>query len=325
MTDGYRFSTAATAPQHRSSQWNAVVSDCYFPLELQFQDSIRFNGELSRTALGHVALSRLKSDPVQYERRRSHIRDAREEEYLVTLPRATSVEFRQLGRDVRCDPGGFIIERGDEPYRFLYERPNDLLVLKVGRRALAERVRQPDRFCARVIDATTGTPALFAAMVNHTQDQIDALTGASLDTLGRQLLELLGLALNSAADTGESGYTLVRAAHLTRVEKFIVANLKNPDLSPDLIAESCGISKRYLHDLFKDVNGTVSQLIRDQRLIAARDRLQASRHLPISEVSYRFGFADQAQFSRLFKSKFGITPSEFQRDPGRSRKAYASG
>ncbi len=77
--------------------------------------------------------------------------------------------------------------------------------------------------------------------------------------------------------------------------------------------EACGISKRYLHDLFKDVNGTVSQQIRDQRLVAARDRLQASRDLSISEVAYRFGFADQAQFSRLFKAKFGMTPSEFQR------------
>lgn len=319
MTVVYRFSTAEGEPQHRSSRWNAVVADCYFPLELQFRDPIRFNGELSRTALGHVGLSRLKSDPIQYERRRAHIRDASEEEYLVTLPRTSSVEFRQLGRDVRCDPGGFILERGDEPYRFLYERPNDLLVLKVGRKALSERVRQPDRFCARVIDATAGTPALFAAMVNHAQSQIDGLTDRSRETIGRQLLELLGLALNSAADAGESGYSSVRAAHLSRVEKFIGANLKNADLSPDLIAESCGISKRYLHDLFKDVNGTVSQRIRDARLIAARDRLEASRDLPISEVAYRFGFADQAQFSRLFKAKFGVTPSHFQRDPASGR------
>jgi AraC-like DNA-binding protein len=315
MTAEFRFSTAATESQHRSSRWNAVICESYFPLELQFHDPIHFNGRLTRKSLGHVGMSRLTSDPVNYERRRSHIREAREEEYLVTLPRTSSVEFRQLGRDVRCDPGGFIIERGDEPYRFFYERPNDLFVLKVSRKALSERVRQPDRFCARVIDATTGTAGLFATMVNHAQSQIDTLSAASCETIGRQLLELLGLALNDAADAGASGFSSVRAAHLTRVERFIRENLKNPDLSPDLISEACGISKRYLHDLFKDVNGTVSQQIRDQRLIAARDRLQASRDLPISEVAYRFSFADQAQFSRLFKAKFGVTPSEFQRNP----------
>lgn len=313
MTTVFRFSTGATVPQHRSSKWNAVVSEAYFPLELQFRDPIHFGGELTRTRLGHVGMSRLTSDPVNYERRRSHIRDAQEEEYLVTLPRATSVEFRQMGHDVRCNPGSFIIERGDEPYRFLYERPNDLYVLKVNRRALAERVRQPDRFCAQVIDATIGTAGLFATMVSHAQSQIDELTPTARDTIGRQLLELLGLALNDASDASESGYSSVRAAHLSRVEKFIRANLKDPDLSPELIADACGISKRYLHDLFRDVNGTVSQQIRDQRLVAARDRLQASRDLPISEIAYRFGFADQAQFSRLFKAKFGTTPSEFQR------------
>lgn len=315
MTAVFRFSTGAEPPQHRSSTWNSVVSEAYFPLELQFRDPVRFGGELTRTGLGHVSMSRLTSDPVHYERRRAHIRNAQEEEYLVTLPRASSVEFRQMGHDVRCGPGSFIIERGDEPYRFLYERPNDLYVLKVNRRALAERVRQPDRFCARVIDATAGTAGLFATMVSHVQGQIDTLTPTARETIGRQILELLGLALNDASDASESGYSSVRAAHMSRVEKFIRHNLKNPDLSPDLIAESCGISKRYLHDLFKDVNGTVSQQIRDQRLIAARDRLQASRDLPISEVAYRFNFADQAQFSRLFKAKFKITPSDFQRDP----------
>ena len=131
------------------------------------------------------------------------------------------------------------------------------------------------------------------------------------------MLELLGLALDEIGDASASNLSAVRAAHISRVEKFIRENLKNPDLSPDLIAENCGISKRYLHDLFKDVNGTVSQRIRDHRLIAARDRLAAAPGLPISEVSYRFGFADQAQFSRLFKTKFGMTPSAFRAETGK--------
>ncbi|MGR1582598.1 AraC-like ligand-binding domain-containing protein [Thalassobius sp. S69A] len=312
MTAEFTFSTAATEPQHRSSKWNAVVNESYFPLELQFRDPIRFNGQLSRMSMGHVAMSRLTSDPLSYERRRAHIRDTHEGEYLITLPRATSVEFRQLGREVRCDPGGFILERGDEPYRFLYEKPNDLFVLKVGRKALEERVRQPDRFCAQVFNATTGTAGLFASMVDQAQSRLSDIGPAASETVGRQLLELLGLALDETADASTSNLSAVRSAHIARVEKFIRENLKNPDLSPDLISERCGISKRYLHDLFKDVNGTVSQQIRDQRLIAARDRLASAPGLPVAEVSYRFGFSDQAQFSRLFKNRFGITPSAFK-------------
>ncbi len=314
MTSNMRFSTGQTPAQDRSGHWNAVISESYFPLQLHFRNPLEFNGQLSRMALGHVSLSRLTSDPVNYERRRRHIREAREEEYLITIPRATPVAFRQLGKDVRCEPGGILIERGDEPYRFMYERPNDLFVLKVSKAALSERVRQPDRFCARVIDATSGTANLFTTMVSHAQNQIDGASMAAGETIGRQLLELLGLALEQENGVAHSSASSVRAAHLKRVDQFIRANLKHPDLSPDMIADGCGISKRYLHDLFKDVNGTVSQQIRDSRLIAARDRLSAGQDITMAEISYRFGFSDQAQFSRLFKAKFGMTPSEHRQN-----------
>ena len=144
MTDLSHFSTDDTPLRERSTHWNAVIADAYFPLMLHFRNPLDFSGQLSRMNLGQVGLSRLTSDPVNYERRRRHICESVEEEYLITLPMATAVEFRQLGRDVRCEPGGFLIERGDEPYRFMYEQPNDLFVLKVSKAHLCERIRQPE-------------------------------------------------------------------------------------------------------------------------------------------------------------------------------------
>ncbi|MBK5933415.1 AraC-like DNA-binding protein [Rhodovulum imhoffii] len=314
MTAEFEFSTAAMELRLRSQRWQEAVQASYYPLSLRFRDPDRFNGRLCRTALGHASLSRLQSDPVSYERLPAHIRAAQQDEYLVTLPCRSGVTFRQLGYEVRCEPGAFLLERGDEPYRFAYEQSNDLLVLKVNRKVLSERVRQPDRFCARVFQTHTGAAALFATMLRHAQAHREGLPPEARETLGRQLLELLGLAL-AGAEGRESGHSAVRAAHLRRAERFVRLNLKNPELSPDLVAESCGVSKRYLHDLFRDSGSTVGQYIRDQRLIAARDRLQAAPDLPISEVAYRFSFADHAQFSRLFRARFGITPSEFRKTP----------
>lgn len=314
MSKEFVFSTQDRQPQHRADAWNAVIAESYFPLDLSFHARQHFNGRLERATLGHVGFSRLISEPVRYERHNAHVCDVQEEEYLVTLPRSAPVEFRQMGKDVRCEPGGFIIERGDAPYRFMYEKPNDLFVLKVSRQALSERVRNPDRFCAQVIDATSGSAALFATMVTQVHAQLPELGKSAGKVVGRQMLELLGLALEDAGGASDDGSSAVRAAHLTRVERFVRAKLKHPDLSPGFIATGCGISTRYLHDLFRDVNGTVSQHIRDQRLTAARDRLEASATVRIADVAYRFGFSDQAQFSRLFKARFDITPSEFQRN-----------
>lgn len=312
MSQTLQFSTDALPAPDRASGWTSIIAEAYFPLQLHFNDPLKFTGQLSRMDMGHVSLSRLTSAPASYERRQAHVRESRREEYLITIPKTAAVKFRQLGREVTCEPGGFILERGDEPYRFMYERPNDLFVAKVSKAALSERVRQPDRFCARTFNATSGTASLFVSMVQHGHDQFPASGPMAGATIGRHLLELLGLALEAETGVEASGESSVRAAHLQRVDQFIRGNLKNHDLSPDLIAEGCGVSKRYLHDLFRDVNGTVGQHIRDQRLTAARDRLATTGNVTIAEVSYRFGFADQAQFSRLFKARFGMPPSEFR-------------
>ncbi len=307
-----RYSTAHTPRPNRASHWSEIIADAYFPLNLDFREPLHFNGKLSRLGLGAVGLSRLTSDPARYERRARHIKQARDEEYLVTIPKASAVEFRQMGKEVRCEPGGFIIERGDEPYRFMYARPNDLFVLKVGKSELSERVHQPDRFCARVFDATRGPARLFTSMVEHAQHNADGAGALAEETLGRQLLEFLALALTDNAPSGEEAATAVRAGHLDRIDRFLRANLKSPDLTPDLIAVACGISKRYLHDLYRGKNLTVSQQIREYRLLAARDQLTAGVRGPLSDIAYRFGFPDQAQFSRVFKARFGRSPSQYR-------------
>lgn len=312
MNQTLQFSTDSLSRPDRAGGWTSVIADAYFPLQLQFEEPLKFTGHLSRMDMGHVSLSRLTSAPASYERRPKHVRESRQEEYLITIPKTSPVKFRQLGREVTCEPGGFILERGDQPYRFMYERPNDLFVAKVSKAALSERVRQPDRFCARAFNAKSGAAHLFATMVQHGHDQFPAAGPSAGEVIGRQLLELLGLALEEETGVEASGESSVRAAHLQRVDQFIRNNLKNHDLSPELIAEGCGVSKRYLHDLFKDVNGTVSQQIRDQRLTAARDRLRSTGDVTLAELSYRFGFADQAQFSRLFKARFGMPPSEYR-------------
>lgn len=303
-------STANLPPAARAGHWNAVIAAAYFPLQLTYRDAGAFDGRLEHQSLGDLSLSRLQTEPVQYERDPRHIAGTCEEQYLITIPRRSPVEFRQLGREVRCDPGGFIIERGDEPYRFSYEATNDLCVLKVAKPVLSNRLRNPDRYCARVFNGREGLGGLFTTMAQNVQAQAPADKAAG-EILGRQLIELLTLAIDRSSDC-DSTQSAVRVAHQKRAEDVIRRNLSNPDLSPDLVAEACGISKRYLHEIFADGNGTVSQHIREQRLIAARNMLQMPNPGPLSDIAYRFGFSDQAQFSRLFKAMFGQTPSGYR-------------
>ncbi|WP_366935806.1 AraC family transcriptional regulator [uncultured Marinobacter sp.] len=53
------------------------------------------------------------------------------------------------------------------------------------------------------------------------------------------------------------------------------------------------------------------QYLQEQRLILARDRLRNSRD-KITAIALSCGFNDSSQFSRAFKSRFGVTPSGYR-------------
>jgi AraC-like DNA-binding protein len=297
----------------RSRHWHEAIARTYFSLDLDFGDAARFNGELVSWQLGDVSISRLQSQPLQYRRLPKHLLPERKEEFLVTIPTRSELQFSQCGREVRCNPGGFILERSDEPYIFSHADTADMWVLKVDASALGARIRQPDRFCSYQFDATNGASALFVDMLHLIPRRYGVMNEQVCETVGRQLMDLLALALESDERTLTSHSSAVRASHLTRIDAFLRRHLHDPDLDPHKVANGCGISVRYLHELLRDTNQTLGQWIRDQRLAAAREKLgSAGDKESIAQIAYRFGFSDHAQFSRAFRAQFGLSPRDYR-------------
>jgi AraC-like DNA-binding protein len=102
--------------------------------------------------------------------------------------------------------------------------------------------------------------------------------------------------------------------------KFILDNLEDSELDLARIAAAHRISVRYLHLLFQPLGRTVSSWIREQRLMRCRDALvsRKSKDLQVTEIAYQWGFSDPAHFSRVFRKRFGESPSS-------ARRAHGSG
>lgn len=305
-----RWTTEDAPPDGRVKLWHEAVAEAYFPLDLSFRTPDRFSGVLDMRPTGRLSLSRLRTAPMQYERRRRDISATSDEEYLVTVPLTSAVRFEQSGQSILCKQGGFILERGDAPYRFSYEEASDLYVMKVARDVLNERIRNPRRLCTQVFDGRAGLGGLFTTMLREVHAKGDISSAAPV--LERHLLDLLALALNARDESDHSG-SAVRTAHRERAKQYIDARLSDPTLSPESIAAACGISRRYLHDLFRDESTSVAALIRERRLAAAKELLQAAPGRSIADIAYSFAFSDQAQFSRLFRKTYDMTPTDFRR------------
>ncbi len=315
--------TSATRPLDRSRHWHGAIAGAYFPLDLKFRNPERFSGDLTIWQFGDVSISRLSSDGLRYLRLPHHFRAARKEEFLVTVPMRSEVYFSQCGSEVRCAPGGFFLERSHEPYEFSHDEPAELWVLKVESQPLAERIRGPDRFCSLQFEAQNGAGGLFTDMLHLLPGRFDTMNAESRVAVGRQLIDLLVLAIKADDRVLGSGQSSVRNAHLARIEAYVRANLRDARLDPDRVARACGLSTRYVHELFKDTGQTIASWIRDQRLAACRAALDdPTNRRTAAEIAYGWGFNDQTQFSRAFKAQYGLPPGEY-RDQARPRPSSA--
>ncbi len=100
---------------------------------------------------------------------------------------------------------------------------------------------------------------------------------------------------------------------MERIAKVINANMSNPDLNIEFIADKVGISRVHFHRKMKELTGqTPRDFLKGIRLKQAA-KLLASKRLDITDVSIATGFKSISTFSTSFKSIYGMTPSEYMR------------
>lgn len=88
----------------------------------------------------------------------------------------------------------------------------------------------------------------------------------------------------------------------------------DPDqsLTVDEIAEICHVSPGFFRSLFKKYSGQSPTEYRISRKIERAKRLLQSEEKQISEIADDLGFQNVYYFSRLFKSRVGMSPKEYQ-------------
>lgn len=306
-----QYATSAVTAANRISYWRNAISSAYFPLDLTFRDEATFKGELDCWSLGSVSLSRLECDAILYKRHERQIVVEREKDFLITIPNRSGVSFKQSNRESSCAVGGFLVERGDEPYEFWHGGSNSLWVLKVPSSSLRARIGPPERFSALTFDAAHGIGACFIDTVRSTANRLSEMDNRAYEVVGQHFIDLLCLAIQNDDRVLDSHLSSVRAAHLFRAEQFIRGNLRRAELTPQQIADSCGISLRYLQRLFTDSGRSICEWVRDQRLLMCDEELRKVGSIQtISEIAYRWGFSDQSQFSKHYRAQFGRSPSE---------------
>ena len=98
---------------------------------------------------------------------------------------------------------------------------------------------------------------------------------------------------------------------LQKVKEVILNRLSDEQLSVDSLAEEIGLSRAHFYRKVTALTGLpVNELIRGFRLERAA-QLLTQQWGPVAQVAYEVGFSNPSYFSKCFKDKFGVSPSEY--------------
>ena len=134
-------------------------------------------------------------------------------------------------------------------------------------------------------------------------DQSDRLAGTVLDLLAVAVAQQCG---------GQPRPEAVDNATLLRARAEIEARLGSAMLSVANLCRTLGVSRSALYRLFAAEGGVQAYITRrrlDRVAATLRDPLDRDR---IADIAERWGFCDAAYLGRLFRERFGMTPSDYR-------------
>ncbi|MBO7583308.1 MAG: response regulator [Treponema sp.] len=100
---------------------------------------------------------------------------------------------------------------------------------------------------------------------------------------------------------------------IKKVCDYVEENLAK-DISLEMAADFAGVSSFYLSKLFKEEKGeTYINYVSDKRLEKSC-QLLAQTDLSIKEITATIGYNDQNYYSRIFKTKYGLSPKEYRKE-----------
>jgi AraC-like DNA-binding protein len=240
-------------------------------------------------------------------------RDSRDN-YCLYLPLRGEHEVEQCNRDVVCKPASLTLLTTGEPYLQTKRGDNDTLYLLMPRAFVDQRLTHGEDLCARMVGAEHGVGRLVMDTVASLCREATRMSSQEFIGACNLAGDLVLLGLSGAADL-TSNVRSIRASNLARAKRVIRRRMRDPDLSPESVARECGLSLRYLHDLFQGDGRTVREYLQGERLHAARRMLEQAvlGNTTVTDICMACGFSNPSVFSTSFRRAFGVSPRDVAR------------
>jgi AraC-like DNA-binding protein len=308
------FTTESVPPHQRLRYWNEWSSSAITRSTIRPIGRDIFNGKVKILEAKTMRFANFVSDPATLAHTQSHICAQNDHAMILHLQLDGDSYNEQDGRSTTIYRGDYTLCDAARPYYLGFERRNDMLSLRIPGDTFRERIPAPELLTCLHMSGRTGIGRLVSRFITDCWHQIQE----GLDPLQERMLadNILAVLTTSYAVVyrKEVDQSSIATARKLLVKQYIEENLLNPELCPEYVAGALGYTPGYLHRVFRNGEETISQYILRRRLeVAARmlsDPLSGGRQ--VAEIAFRAGFKNATHFGRVFRDKYGMTPTEYR-------------
>ncbi len=308
-------STEAVAPRDRVAVWTDLICDVYVQLDCDALTAPEaFSGSIRTDTLATLDLSQVTACPQHVYRTPRQIAKATEDYFLVSIQTRGCGMVIQDDRRAVLHPGDFALYDSTRPYELIFEADFQQFVLMLPGEMLRSQLKGTERVTASAVSGRRGAGHLMIGMIDTLWRDIDTLEPASADAVSESVLNILVAGLKTLPAVQQAPVSNLIALYRHQVRTYALLHLRDPQLSVGMIAAALRLSPSTIHRAFLGEPCSLMHWIWGERLDAVRRDLgdAALCQRTVSDIAFSWGFNDAAHFSRAFKDRFGVTPTEFR-------------
>lgn len=306
------WSTDTTTAHRQFAYWREAVCEAVLNVATE-RPTDSFYGEITCAQHGDLRFVAFASAPHRIVRSKEHIAHARDQHFLISLQRSGTSRMFQGDEVCELRPGDVGLIDGTRPFRVEFTQAVDRIIAVVPYAQLFSRApwleQRPLHHIAR--DSSFGGALRFYLERLAGPDCASSTEAAALTENVCNIVALL------TADSEPGRCCDRELARLAGSQEMLILlrrQLADPDLSPHLLAKRLKVSVRTVHRWFQNADTTFGQWVLEHRLLACRRAFDDPAHgtFTVSQIAFGWGFNDLSHFSKAFKARFGVSPTEYR-------------
>jgi len=231
---------------------------------------------------------------------------------MAVVPLTGGVTVTQLGRCSHIEPGQYFFMDSAAPMELEYSGEFRHLFLYFPASSFVPAVFH--KAIARPVEAASDFDFLFKSMIEGIWRNAEDLPAQEHGAALNSVLSMCPLTSPFRHQARE----IEPCIRVAKAMSYIEDNLAEEWLSPSMVADAQGVSRRYLDDRFGRLGLRIERWIWERRLLRAREDLSLASRVgrftgkTILQVALDNGFKSPSHFSRSFSARFGVSPRDYR-------------